>query len=173
MESERYKNIAAEHRRAIDNAVSGNNTAQAYNGVCQAILRLRLFCNNGRFSSTSSFQSPEETFSFLQQCGEATCASCSQAVDSVNDFQNSRSGILAECSHLLCSDCTNQGDKPQGEDEALDQLLCPICGETTDFGRLTSYESRRDQSNSLERIYSSKFYALLEDISKHPHPDKW
>jgi len=40
MESERYKNIAAEHRRAIDNAVSGNNTAQAYNGVCQAILRL-------------------------------------------------------------------------------------------------------------------------------------
>src|SRR5215469_4108012 len=148
MESEQYKNIAAEHRRAIDNAVSGNNTAQAYQGVCQAILRLRLFCNHGAFSLASNAQSPEETFSFLQQCGQATCACCFQAVDSVNDFRNSRSGIIAECSHLLCPDCTSQGDKPEGEDEVLEQLLCPVCGETTDFGRLISSESRRDQSRS-------------------------
>ncbi|KAH0562511.1 hypothetical protein GP486_002803 [Trichoglossum hirsutum] len=77
-EQDEYANIGEAHRQAIDHAVSGHKTPEAYQGVLQALLRLRLLCNHGllaqRLQATAAGvpEDPDVALSLLQQSDQAT-----------------------------------------------------------------------------------------------------
>lgn len=84
--------------------------------VMEALLRLRLFCNNGqaeadgssKFSVLQPSARPGEALSFLQQSGEALCAFCSVDILSIDSSPDSDSGSLTPCSRLVCDECIQQ-----------------------------------------------------------------
>jgi len=49
VEGAAFANIGETYRQEIDMAMSGRKTASAYNGIVQALLRLRLLCNYGTY----------------------------------------------------------------------------------------------------------------------------
>lgn len=191
-EDEEYANIGETYRREIDKAVSGHKTAEAYCGILQAILRLRLFCNHGTYEKPSQDRNggfpsdPDEAITLLQQSDEAICAYCSCDISSIGDQNDPGSGILTACSHILCADCVSQYIADLEKSRQGNKSQCPLCYLVTDQNFLTQKEGKRGRlkrtsspgsagvSNSFnpDRGYSSKLSALVEDIKEHLHKDK-
>ncbi|PVI03078.1 hypothetical protein DM02DRAFT_588373 [Periconia macrospinosa] len=171
-ERSQYQNIIMEQRRAIEHAVSTKNTSKDSNGLCQTILRLRLFCNHGfatvphrnsRNSRNSTPQEMDEKFSFIEQNDRGECASCSQTIESIGDVENPRSGVYTGCAHLICSGCVSQENKFNGDGESP-QFACPVCGKLTRPVVSGSSELARSASYESATYASTKLEALLNDL---------
>lgn len=191
-EDNEYRAIADCYREDVDRAVSSLNTTAAYNGILQAILRLRLLCNHGTYQGSSqkanSTSSPEqdEVLALLQQSDNAICAYCSCEVVSLGAQGRKSTGYghLTTCGHLVCADCF-----PQFEIELKDKMsvgteTCPICHECVKKGTNLTRGKKRKRQNSLKKHVldessfgsnaglSTKLSALLEDIMAHINSDK-
>lgn len=96
-----YSGILYAFKEAIKAAVNENKSAKAHQTVLDGLLRLRMFCNNGKLRGTSI----EEVGSLLQQDRQSFCSSCSCDVLTYSSYADARSGCITQCSRVICSDC--------------------------------------------------------------------
>jgi SWI/SNF-related matrix-associated actin-dependent regulator of chromatin subfamily A3 len=186
-----YANIGETYRQEIDRAVSGRKTAEAYSGILQALLRLRLLCNHGTYERlsqklSSPFPSdPEEALAFLQQSDDARCAYCSCDVTVVGKPNDPQSAEFTVCSHLLCSECLPQYEADLKETTVGKKAQCPLC-ENVIVGSFIPANEKTGRKKApvwpissepltsfdLNGGYSTKLSALLQDIERQEESEK-
>jgi len=191
VEDTAYANIGETYRQEIDRAVSGRKTAEAYSGILQALLRLRLLCNHGTYEQLSqNFGSalpsdPEEALAFLQQSDDASCAYCSCDVNVIGKPNNPQSAEFTVCSHLLCSECLPQYEADLKETKVGKKAQCPLC-ENVIVGSFIMANEKTGRKKApvgpissgsltffdLNGGYSTKFSALLQDIESQEEWEK-
>jgi hypothetical protein len=173
-EEQHYAISRQESMIAIDDAVSNEATAKAYQSILQAILKLRLICNHGTFEQASDRRSensipsdPDEALALLQQGGEATCAYCSCEIVSLRT-ENLASGFLTVCSHLLCPECLPRYEggltKPDGNG-----FHCPLCQQLIGLNYLATTDHRDALAPPNppflhQEGYSTKIFSLVKDL---------
>lgn len=167
------KNVLLERfRRQLDAAVSGHD--RGCTTILQAILQLRIFCNQGTFMSHAQdeddeeYLDPDEALTLLQEEGRATCASCATEVAIVNQHRDSSSGILGVCSHILCSVCWGalQEDPQPGE-----KYRCPKCDDVFLQAELSD-ERVRCKTSGPAAPTSAKLAKLVEELIETQGKDK-
>ncbi|KAL8359454.1 hypothetical protein RB601_007831 [Gaeumannomyces tritici] len=154
-----YNTLTTACKNAI--AISAKKTAGVAaasneHTIMEALLRLRMFCNNGeaayrlnlssiltRGSRGSSRSLPDEVLSYLQQKGEASCCYCSVDIvslgPSVSDGENSGSNSessgstpesdlnLACLTHCLRLVCHGCTQEYRGSQAEGQPFTCPLC----------------------------------------------
>jgi hypothetical protein len=184
-ENAAYAHIGETYRQEIDRAVSGCKTAEAYNGILQALLRLRLLCNHGTYEHHLPESEPEEALTLLQQSDNASCAYCSCDVAVIGEPNDPQSAQLTVCSHLLCSECLPQYEADLNQTRVGKKAQCPLCENVIVGNFLASKEKtgRKKVARSsdslapldsfdVNRGYSTKILVLLQDIESQPELDK-
>ena len=171
-EMTQYANVGEEFKQAIDAAVSCRNTTEAYQGILQALLRLRLLCNHGTIEPSANLRKgttdPEDMLAILQQSDKAICAYCHCQIRTITDFEP-QAGRFTECLHLLCVNCMAQyrDDCENGEE---DNAQCHICGlrlkHTQPMAKSLPNAETENHMAAVEG-YSSKLTALTTDIEKN------
>lgn len=167
-ERHEYDELQQRYDSIIDTHVSGHgkgvNTAKV-----QFLLRLRLFCNHGKFEDDSSFDR-DGILSYLQQIDQAMCMCCSQPIYSVSSDPGIDGGLLlAGCLHLVCWDCVSQGIAKNNQ--------CPQCsscaqGSGTQSTMRVKPSSDEDQISipgamaASSNTYPTKLLAFLYDIER-------
>lgn len=193
-----YSRIIEDSKRAIDDSISSKSVVKAYNGVFQAILRLRLLCNHGTIHQNLN-QIPfsglavdsDRTLSLLQEGSEGICALCSCEVVLSDKIKSASVNSLPTCSHLLCSACLPQNEYDSTEYQQRCRVQCPICHQCVQPTRLVKDQNSRHQFadsrgspfiDSQDRPtsgHSSKLSGLLNNIENniqgnkrysHPYP---
>jgi hypothetical protein len=168
-ESAQYENIIKRVRRDIDLAVSGHSNKTSRQIMPQALLELRIFCNQGTFtpklqSSEEAELDAEEQLSLLQQTNDAVCAKCSSPISAVtvsDQFEISESGIVGSCSHPLCSLCyADAVDDPLKSPS----YTCPLCKQVTVPQALPNDSSLDNTALPADSRHSSKISMLIEDL---------
>ena len=177
-EREEYRQLEQKCRTAIDLAVSGHNTKETHQNVIEALLRLRLFCNNGsteeRDEPSPLLREPEEILSILQQSGEALCKYCSCDVLSIGGLGSADLVHLTECCRLVCGECRMQFQHDLKNAQANSKNSCPFCPDRHNVDSLLPKEMEDcvTIAAATREIYPSKLMALLEDIQRNPLQEK-
>ncbi|KAK8044974.1 SNF2-related protein [Apiospora rasikravindrae] len=169
-ERENYRSLEFRVRHAVMTTERSTRSKQAHHMIMEALLRLRMFCNIGLAAVPSSAGSGESTFSLqpdeilamLQQAGEAMCFYCSADIESLGNMNAYDSGILTQCSSLVCSDCVSQYHE---EFKSLPTPRCPICNFEHEIAELTPKPNGVGTYTQLN--FPSKVEALLEDVQNH------
>ena len=136
-ERQAYQRLGHRIREAIDVAVSGHKAKEAHQTVLEALLRMRIFCNNGDFLKDDAqprgiplnnlaLTEPEEFGSLLQQIGEAVCHYCSCDIVSFTQSGDNGSGIVTACYHAVCGECVGRFQREPQSGESV-STSCPIC----------------------------------------------
>jgi SWI/SNF-related matrix-associated actin-dependent regulator of chromatin subfamily A3 len=187
VEDAAYAKIGETYRQEIDRAVSGRKTAEAYSGILQALLRLRLLCNHGTYEQLSQNlgsalpSDPEEALAFLEQSDDASCAYCSCDVTVIGP----QSAEFTVCSHLLCSECLPQYEADLKETKVGKKAQCPLC-ENAIVGSFITANEKTGRKKApvgpfspgslnffdLNAGYSTKFSALLQDVESQEEWEK-
>lgn len=168
-EKAEYDDLLLQGQCSINMAVSGRRKARINSTVLEALLKLRLFCNNGKdFGNMPSGnrgipEDPDEAIAYLQQLGQDICAYCNGAIYSLTEFEDTEGGkFIAKCPHLVCQNCL-----PQHREQ---NMQCPTCAVddrngTTELAQSSSSLSTThlDRSDAA-RPYPSKLLALLRDL---------
>lgn len=182
-EREAYNNILEFHNRAIDISVSGKSPASINCSTFQALLELRIFCNNGlykgrdsRVTHTNHFNL-EEYFTFLRQNDKARCVRCNNEVLFLGESELSDTGRFAECLHLICGPCAKS--TRSYATSTSKKLECPIwnCSQlpgsppkVLSSESLSSIDHAAHQTS--EEMFSTKFRAFLRAILGHIPQEK-
>ncbi|RYP68937.1 hypothetical protein DL769_005391 [Monosporascus sp. CRB-8-3] len=169
-ERKEYNGLLRRYETLQNMGVSGHSK-RGDTAKVQSFLRLRLFCNNGSFSSSLSNMrlGPDELLSYLQQIDMALCAYCDRTIYDINDVPGTDGGhLLPECSHLICRDCLAQ--------HCAQKRQCPRCTDgTNDTGArdiLADLNPLQAPLDSGPRTimpatrYPTKLLAFLEDIQQ-------
>ena len=165
-ELERHAALFRHSRRCLDASVSGLHNAKSKHTILQAILQLRIFCNQGTFMpeiqdmSDEALLDPDEALTLLQEDGQATCASCSVEVFIINQERDLSSGILGACSHILCAVCLKAAMNDADQSEVYQ---CPKCEQAFAEKVLSDERTLRGMSNSRQP-HSAKLARLIEDL---------
>jgi SWI/SNF-related matrix-associated actin-dependent regulator of chromatin subfamily A3 len=166
-----YDSLVYQGRVQIDMAVSGRRKGPINSTVLKALLKLRIFCNNGKdFAGLESSPNglpadADEALAYLQQLDQNICAYCSGIVYSLSKNSESESGsFIGKCPHLVCHNC--QPQHRQKNDE------CPTC-EKEGKGGMVALESSVNglcmdgmEQDGQKRQYPSKLLALLSDLRR-------
>ncbi|KAJ3536179.1 hypothetical protein NM208_g5824 [Fusarium decemcellulare] len=166
-ERDQYRSLGLACRRAILIDSKGFCDDKTHIKVMEALLRLRMFCNNGPATHDTSLSTalatsrPEEALSFLQQSGEAICGFCSADILCIGDSTNPDSGYLTPCWHVVCGECM-QNRQNDLED---DTYICPFCNSAHQLER--AGENPLLVRPSSGRQYPSKINCLVEDVQAH------
>lgn len=166
-----YSRIGLHYRQAIDNTVSGISKSKEYNGLFQAILQLRIFCNHGTLtwentnSQTTSSSSADETLALLQQTDQAICDHCSCDIATVGEDGDGQSAHFTLCSHLLCQGCVEEN---KSGNKKSNRILCPICQKSTSVKNSNVKEEKSQPLPRIQSGRSSKLEALTKNLASHP-----
>lgn len=156
-ELERHAALHQHIRRCLDASVSGLHDTRSKHTILQAILQLRIFCNQGTFMSDVGDMSdealldPDEALTLLQEEGQVTCASCSTNVFIINQERDTSSGSLGTCLHVLCAACRNE------------ITTCPKCEEAFAEKYLSGERTLRGEWTP-RKPHSAKLTKLVEDL---------
>ncbi|KAL0253342.1 hypothetical protein SLS55_010318 [Diplodia seriata] len=172
-ERQSYNDVAVSHKRAMDEIVSGKRKGTPQLGLCQAILRLRRFCNNGhsdREIAGFTTQDAENMFGYLQQAGKTVCTCCSKELNTFGDTDDPNFGVFASCSHLFCPACIYrfQANSPNGG------FQCPTCGTWSQHTGPELGDASQQISLSSNGVdcYNTKLVALHHDIIQYQQSEK-
>lgn len=186
-----YGRLAQSCRRAIDAVVRNKRTKRGNNTILTALLKLRLFCNNGPLTTEQHDDDgggdqglaegegdfvhslhADEVISLLQQSGDATCATCGADLDSFDRVQD---GAAARASGA-------RGTKPPKTDLSRLRLKCQDCTKETKKSAVEAEvhsAGHRDAGPGPTAappgdttLYPSKLQALLADLQEHQSQDK-
>jgi SWI/SNF-related matrix-associated actin-dependent regulator of chromatin subfamily A3 len=168
-----YANIGEEFKQTIDAAVSCRNTTEAYQGILQALLRLRLLCNNGTIEHSANIKSectdPEDMLALLQQGDQAICAYCRCEIRTISDIEPD-AGRFTECWHLLCVNCMTQYRQEFESNRGEEAPQCPICGLCFKDTQRMAKPWPNQETNirwAAWEGHSSKLTALTRDVEQH------
>ena len=141
-----YSQIIEDTKRNIDDCISSRSITQAYTGIFQAILRLRLLCNNGTQQSSNS--GSEFQGAFAQ-----------------NESVEERRPACIFCSCEIIVPDSQIDDSPGASPRTPLQLLCPACLSPNDTEK-TSHQKkpRKQQLKSSRRVQHTK---ITRNISSH------
>ncbi|KAJ5959495.1 uncharacterized protein N7479_006645 [Penicillium vulpinum] len=189
-EAQGYRDIVDHHRKSLDKAVSSGSSINTNNIVFQALMQLRIYCNNGICASEdceipgSQDLDMDEYFLFLRRNNEAQCVSCNKEIQLLGDINVPTSGTFAQCRHLICSPCVIIS-KSDHQEMKSSIMICPGCKDDTLLfmpsinssqheDRPTALASERilDSMNVAEPLYSTKLHALLNKIMEQPPQEK-
>ncbi|KAK5056112.1 hypothetical protein LTR84_012665 [Exophiala bonariae] len=156
-----YQQLGHRIREAIDLAVSGHKAKEAHQTVLEALLRMRIFCNNGDFfkeDGVHDLTEADEIGSLLEQKGEAICHYCSCDIVSFTRSGGNASGIVTACYHAVCGECLDRFLRDCGDREA-----CPICHSLhQSFDQVLSLDP--GQRTAGAQSFPSKLIALCEEV---------
>ncbi|KAF5577105.1 DNA repair recombination RAD5C [Fusarium pseudoanthophilum] len=99
-ERQEYNNLIQEGRTQLDMITSRHSQRKVSSVVLQSILKLRLFCNNGRsidnqqFDVTGLPSDPDEALAYLQQHERNICAICSVTIYSIDNSDKTDAGSI-------------------------------------------------------------------------------
>lgn len=172
-ERQQYEMLELSFKRAMAFATKGTANRLNHNRVMEALLRLRIFCNNGlEGSSTNSVlgsdSQSDEILSMLQQSDEAICSYCSCDILSASRQVDSQEGYLTRCRRLVCRECTTQY---RIEHQASGSEICPLCKSQHVIEGLGNDNAAF--SGSEKRQYPSKIETLVRHVEMHYLQDKW
>ncbi len=176
-----YSQIIEDTKRGIDDCISSTSIAKAYNGIFQAILRLRLLCNNGTHQlseSRSEVQGGSAEDGYIEG-GKSACLFCSCEIivpTGQNDFSPGASP--RDSLHLLCLACLspNDLDKPRYPMESRKnrptasrrvQDINAIRNISPRAHGKDEISSRSSRPHLLTNGQSSKLSALVSNIQEH------
>lgn len=175
-ERQEYNNLVQEGKTQIDMIVSGHSKRKVSSVVLQSILKLRLFCNNGRSIDNLQFEltalplDSDEALAYLQQYERNFCAICSVMIYSIDDSNKTDGGsFISSCFHLVCRTCRPQFRKRKSP--------CPVCQQkdeskssgvplTQDRQKCTSISDETGVARPIDD-YPSKILSLLSDIRRN------
>lgn len=172
-EKTQYKDLLDECRTKVDMAVSGRRNGKVNSTVLESLLSLRLFCNNGKATTSVPLDS-DEALSYLEQLDKNVCIYCSSTIFWLSDTPDTDGGIiLAGCRHLVCHSCI--------PDHRSRQNKCPCCD--SDHAQSdwpiplldnSKYHHPQTGIGATPRMkqYPTKLLALLSEISQNP-AQKW
>lgn len=179
-----YSQIIEDTARKIDDCISSRSIAKAYSGIFEAIMRLRLVCNNGTLQFPNSRSETERCCAEDGVDGDIiTCPFCSCEIN-VSDGQTDVSpGTSSQNSiQLLCPACLslNDIDRTRNQKKLKDKRSTrsrPMQRKTTgnDSPRPHSRDSVSSASSrpSLSLTgHSSKLSALIQNIQGHMQGNK-
>ncbi|KAJ5870881.1 SNF2 family N-terminal domain-containing protein [Penicillium solitum] len=168
-EKTQYKDLLDECRTKVDMAVSGRRNGKVNSTVLESLLSLRLFCNNGKATTSVPLDS-DEALSYLEQLDKNVCIYCSSTIFWLSDTPDTDGGIfLAGCRHLVCHSCI--------PDHRSRQNKCPCCD--PDHAQSdwpiplldnSKYHHPQTGIGATPRMkqYPTKLLALLSEISQNP-----
>lgn len=144
-----YSQIIEDTKRNIDDCISRRSITKAYNGIFQAILRLRLLCNNGTQQISNSRSELQEGFAQDEYVVEGERPAC----------------IFCSC-EIIDSD-SQVDDSPGASPQTPLQLLCPACLSPNDTNK-TSHQKKpkKQQPTSSRRVQQTK---NENNINPRPH----
>ncbi|KAK8851008.1 SNF2 family N-terminal domain-containing protein [Apiospora arundinis] len=175
-EKEDYQDLILQGRVEIDMAVSHRGNANSKSAFLESLLKLRLFCNNGRSNAimqcgpTGLPTDPTEALGYLEQHEQNVCAYCSGVVYFISESAKSDGGnFIPGCPHLICHNCVPYH---RGEREC-----CPTCAEQDSSISKTTLPSSamhientaNNENMEIGRTvpYPSKLRALLKDVQEN------
>ena len=180
-EDRAYIQIGKYSKKAIDDAVCGCNTKNAYSSVLGALLRLRLLCNNGTFERSPQDICEEkepicadEDLFLIQQSGRTTCERCSNEIISIGGIGDLNPRQITSGHHLLCADCMLWfRDKHKQISEELDSKTIARSSDVC-FSSQNSIKMTPVQSSAMQGIkaYSSKLSYLLKEVKNDKKENK-
>jgi SWI/SNF-related matrix-associated actin-dependent regulator of chromatin subfamily A3 len=180
-ETMQYHDYAESCKHAIDLAVSGHSMKKANQHVIQAILGMRLFCNDGERALVRRRHAhglpiePEEALSFLQTSADAMCIQCNCEITSMYQDNDKSAGVLTVCHHLICGECLPDFESDLDDTLEDGRSQCPFCGLRTERSLfVVSPSTVKDDITKAETTeYPTKLRALLEDVQSQSATDKW
>ncbi|KAG8533004.1 uncharacterized protein KY384_001786 [Bacidia gigantensis] len=164
-----YEQLGHAWRDALDMAVSGHKSKQAHQTVLEALLRMRIYCNNGDYlgdGSAGILSEPDELGSILQQQGGEACHLCSCDVSSFGHIEDSSSGTVTVCGHALCGDCFERYAEQLTKDR-----VCPVCGVQHAL-RIATTKVQPSYEPDNAGGFPPKLQALCVDIEHHMNESK-
>lgn len=173
-ERQQYIGLEIAFRSAITLAIGSKSKNGTHHRVMEALLRLRMFCNNGLGGSSTAatalashaHQDADEVLSLLQQAGKAMCSYCSCAIVSVSSHVDSDAAYLTQCLGLVCHECIAQY---RSEFQAGAVAICPLCKRQHQIDD----KSPDETEVTPQPTYPSKIRQLVQDVSTHYMRDKW
>lgn len=171
-EQREYQNLLAQGRTEIDMAVSRRGKRNINSVFLESLLRLRLFCNNGRTNAiiqpgpVGLPVDPDEALTYLQQQEQNICAYCTALILFINPEPETDGGIfIPSCRHLVCHHCI-PNHRAEGQrcptcasnDGSAAQVILPLNNPSIDLTRSNNNGIRPAHQ------YPSKLQALLSDI---------
>lgn len=183
-----YQELLLQGRTEIDMAVSRRGKSNINSAFLESLLKLRLFCNNGRVNAimqsgpTGLPTDPDEALIYLQQHEQNVCAYCSGTIFFINEDAVNDGGIfIPGCSHLLCHNCVPY--------HRAEKQSCPACatqnGSTSSTAlpsidmHIEALQSHANNNMGHAVPYPSKLLALLSDIrqnsthKRYRNPGPW
>lgn len=169
-EDQEYNRLCEACLLALNAAVGGHRSGASHQTVIQAILRLRLFCNNGFASSDSAttLESPELAFNLMQQAGESICQHCNCDIQSLDAASMSGNTKATTSIKLTCEDCTAmnkewaKSSKTTTGSQALPKIVADEMEESCQAPKTTEGRCR----------YATKLLRVCEDIQQHQQESK-
>ncbi|KAF5254485.1 hypothetical protein FANTH_743 [Fusarium anthophilum] len=155
-ERQDYNNLIQEGKTQLEMITSGHSKRKVSSVVLQSILKLRLFCNNGRSIDNQQFEvtglpsDPDEALAYLQQHERNICAICSVTIYSIDNSDKTDGGRKSPC--------------PACQQEGEPEL--PGAG-PTQVGQASSGTSGQTSGGISKDDYPSKLLRLLNDIRQH------
>jgi SWI/SNF-related matrix-associated actin-dependent regulator of chromatin subfamily A3 len=162
-EAAQYQWIMNKGKRAIDAAVSGHAEKGTRNIMLKLLLKLRILCNQGTYTHTVDEMNDrsldaDEYLTLLEEKEEAYCTCCFSSVSLINQLVDPASGVLGECSHMLCSQCYEAA----AAEHDHTTYECPACDKYTRPRDLHSSEHVIVEAEPSK--HSSKLDALIQDL---------
>jgi len=170
-EREQYRQLELTCKRAISISSKGRSGGKSYPKVMEALLRLRMFCNNGATAGSGFPSSPDEILSFLQQSGEAICADCAIDVLSVGGASDVNAGHITPCWRVLCGECSQRHIQERAE-SSNGEYSCGFCSSMHSTPSCDREASQIAPGPPGEK-HSSKIQCLVEDVRAHYQGHKW
>ena len=177
-----YFETGENSRTAIDRAVCGHDTVDAYSSVLQALVRLRLLCNNGTLEHPPvdhiKVEYPDNTnelLVLLQQGDQAVYAHGTKDASPMGESDASSPNLLATNHYLLLPDLFEDvgEDSEQNSGNASDYAVeQQFPGNVRGRKHSLPIPSLIPVTSSMSGGYSSKLSAVLSELEKTALEDK-
>ena len=180
-ETIKYRDFGELCKQAIDVAVSGHSMKKANQHVIQAILGMRLFCNDGenvlakRLNAHGLPSDPEEALGYLQASANSACTRCGTDITAMYQEDDQSSGRLTVCHHLICGECLPRYESDLDDFSENGRAKCPECelrGERDSFVISPRATTAKD-TIAKNGKYPTKLLALLGNVKSQSVQDKW
>ena len=173
-EFRQYKTLEAAVNGAVKAAIGTHSNKITHHRVMEALLRLRMFCNNG-VTIRNTWHLADEVLSLLQQNGTAICGFCFCDILMVHDSSSSGLVYLTMCSRIVCAECVTQYEDGNRLSSEMSEWSCPLCHKRHGSQYLTLGRDPNgpESGGSSHRSTPSKIKAVLEDVQAHYLQEKW
>jgi SWI/SNF-related matrix-associated actin-dependent regulator of chromatin subfamily A3 len=142
---------------------------------------MRLFCNDGehalakRMTTHGLPSDPDEALSYLQTSGKSACVQCGTDITTLYQEDDSSSGRLTICQHVICGECLPAYEEELDSNEEDGRASCPVCGLQGNRKKFVVQPKldTQDYATLMDSRPPTKLLALLSNVEQQSVNDKW